>query len=235
MLKQSRTKIKAILFDLDNTLIDFTKFKKKAVHAAAKAMLKAGLKADPKKLAKRLLDYYYGYGIESDDAFETFLRKEFKYVDYRVLAAAVNAYLHEKYVHLKPYPNTAETLQKLKKKGLKLAVVSDGLRLKAWMRLNAAGLDQYFDAVVTYEDTGRKKPHRAPFLKACKTLRVKPEECLMVGDWPERDIKGAKQLGMTTVWAKYGQVSKKCIKSDYYINKFYQLQNLIDIVTQDGR
>jgi len=36
------------------------------------------------------------------------------------------------------------------------------------MRLNAAGLDKYFDVVVTYEDTGKKKPEKEPFLKACK-------------------------------------------------------------------
>jgi putative hydrolase of the HAD superfamily len=214
--------IKAVLFDLDNTLIDFTSFKKKATYAAAKAMVKAGLKANSKKLAKELLDYYYGYGIESDDAFETFLRKEFKSVNYRVLAVAVNAYLHEKYVHLKPYPHVPETLQKLRKKGLKLAVVSDGLRLKAWMRLNAAGLDNYFDVVVTYDDTCKKKPHRYPFLAACKALKIKPNESIMVGDWPERDIEGAKALGMKTCWAKYGTTAKNA-HADYTIHNFTSL------------
>lgn len=201
---KERMTLKAVLFDLDNTLIDFTKFKKKATYAAAKAMVKAGLKADPKKLGQKLLKFYYTHGIESDNAFEQYLLREFKKVDYRVLAAGVNAYLQEKYIHLKPYLGVVKTLQTLRKKGLKLAVVSDGLRLKAWMRLNAAGLDPYFHAVVTFDDTGMKKPAKEPFLKACKALRVKPEECLMVGDWPERDIEGARRLGMKTVWAKYG-------------------------------
>lgn len=220
--------IKAILFDLDNTLIDFTKFKKKATYAAVKAMIKAGLKADQGELSKKLLEFYYSYGIESDDPFEQYMLKEFKQIDYRALAAGINAYLHEKYIHLKPYPGVVETLRALKKKGLKLAVVSDGMRVKAWMRLNATGIDKYFDTVITFEDTGVKKPHRAPFLKACKQLKVKPKECLMVGDWPERDIEGAKRLGMKTCWAKYKQMNKKFITSDYSINKLSEILRSIN-------
>lgn len=225
--KQQNMKIKAVLFDLDNTLIDFTKFKKKATYAAAKAMVQAGLKAEPKKLAKRMLEFYYSYGIESNNAFEQYLLKEFKKVDYSVLAAGVNAYLKEKYLHLKPYPGVGKTLRKLKEKGLKLAVVSDGLRLKAWMRLNAAGLDKYFDTVVTFDDTGVKKPAKEPFLKACRVLKVKPKECLMVGDWPERDIEGAKKLGIRTCWARYLAAAKKA-KSDYEIGRFGDILPLID-------
>jgi putative hydrolase of the HAD superfamily len=189
---------------LDDTLIDFVGFKKKAVFAAACAMVSAGLKADPKKLVEGMLEFYYSYGIESDDAFTRFLEKEYGRAEPRFVAAGVTAYLKEKYAYLKPFPRVVETLRKLKKKGLKLGVVSDGVRLKAWMRLNAAGLDKYFDTVVTFDDTGKKKPAKEPFLKACKELNVKPEECLMVGDWIERDIEGAKALGMKTCLTKHG-------------------------------
>jgi putative hydrolase of the HAD superfamily len=197
-------KIKAVLFDLDNTLIDFMTMKREATKAAAYAMVKAGLKEDKDELAKKLFDYYLKYNIESDDAFQNYLMKEFKEIDYRVLAAALNAYLREKPKHMNPYPGVVRVLEELRRRRLKLAVVSDGIRLKAWMRLNAAGLDKYFDAVVTFEDTGKRKPAKEPFLRACKALKVQPDECLMIGDWPERDMDGAKALGMRTCWAKYG-------------------------------
>ena len=201
--------IKAIIFDIDNTLIDFMSMKQAASAAAANAMIKAGLQDDPEDLAEELFAFYLEHGIESDDAFEEYLKQEYNAVDYRILASAVNAYLKEKYLHLKPYPGVVETLRELKRQGFKLGVVSDGFRLKAWMRLNEAGLDGYFDAVVTYEDTGKRKPAKDPFLLICDELDVNPEECLMLGDWPERDVQGGRLAGMKTCLAKYGQMRKQ--------------------------
>jgi len=184
--------IKAVLFDLDNTLVDFVGMKKKATSAAAYSMVAAGLSEDPETLSHDLFEFYLGYWIEADDAFEKFLIEKYGAVDIRVLAAGVNAYLKEKYNNLRPYPGVGEVLGELKKRGLKLAVVSDAIRLKAWMRLNEAGIDRFFDAVVTFDDTGRKKPSSEPFRKAVDALCVLPAECVFVGDWPERDIAGAK-------------------------------------------
>ena len=219
--------IKAVLFDLDNTLIDFIRMKRLASRAAARAMVDAGLENKDEDLSTRFLEFYYSHGIESDDAFQKFLEKEFGKAEPRILAAGVNAYLKEKYLHLKPYPGVVETLKALKTEGLKLGVVTDGVRLKAWMRLNAAGLDKYFDVVVTFEDTGKKKPAKEPFLKACEELKVKPEECLMVGDWMERDIEGAKAVGMKSVLAKYGQVIGKKKGADYEIEDIKELLEVI--------
>jgi HAD superfamily hydrolase (TIGR02253 family) len=219
--------IKAIIFDIDNTLIDFISMKKAASAAAAKAMITAGLKDYPKDLADTLFSFYLGHGIESDDAFEEYLLQEYNAVNYRILAAAVNAYLKEKYLHLKPYPGVVDTLRALKEQGFKLGVVSDGLRLKAWMRLNGAGLDSYFDAVVTYDDTGKRKPAKEPFLLICDQLEVKPEECLMLGDWPERDVQGGRLAGMKTCLAKYGQL--RHATADYEIEDFPALLDIIDL------
>jgi putative hydrolase of the HAD superfamily len=218
--------IKAIIFDIDNTLIDFMSMKRAASAAAANAMIEAGLHDAPKDLPEKLFTFYLAHGIESDDAFEEYLKQEYKAVDYRILAAAINAYLKEKYLHLKPYPGVVDTLRELKRQGFKLGVVSDGFRLKAWMRLNEAGLDGFFDAVVTYDDTGKRKPAKEPFLLICDQLDVLPEECLMLGDWPERDVQGGKLAGMKTCLATYGQVRPG--KADYQIESFANLLDVVD-------
>ncbi len=217
--------IKAIIFDLDNTLIDFMSMKKAASKAAANAMIEAGLKNYPEDLADQLFSFYLDHGIESDNAFEQYLLQEYDAVNFRILAAAVNAYLKEKYLHLKPYPGVVDTLSELRRQGLKLGVVSDGLRLKAWMRLNEAGLDKYFDAVVMYQDTGKRKPAKEPFLRICADLEVGPEECLMVGDRPERDVQGGRSVGMKTCLVSYEQM--RHATADYEIKDF---ADLLDIV-----
>ncbi|MBD3314003.1 HAD hydrolase-like protein, partial [Candidatus Woesearchaeota archaeon] len=121
--------IKAITFDLDNTLIDFISFKKKASAAAMDAMIKAGFKGDKRKLRKELFDFYLQNGIEKDDIFQRFLKKHRSFSD-RILAAGINAYLRSKYDNLRPYPKVMPTLRKLRQKGYKLAIVSDAPRLK---------------------------------------------------------------------------------------------------------
>jgi putative hydrolase of the HAD superfamily len=93
------------------------------------------------------------------------------------------------------------------------------------MRLNEAGLDGYFDSVVTYDDTGQRKPAKEPFLLICDQLEVRPEECLMLGDWPERDVQGGKLAGMKTCLAKYGQ--ERPAKADYQIKAFKELLDVI--------
>ncbi|MBW2995596.1 HAD-IA family hydrolase, partial [Candidatus Woesearchaeota archaeon] len=190
--------MKAVIFDLDNTLIDFMKFKTMSCEAAIDAMIDAGLNLPKKKALKILYDIYFKEGLEDPHIFQKFLKKVTGKMDYKKLAYAIVAYRNTRTGFLRTYPGTRETLMKLKKKGLKLAIVSDAPKLKAWIRLANMRIDDFFDVVVGLEDTGRTKPSRLPFRAALRELKVKPFECLMVGDRPERDMKGARQLGMKT-------------------------------------
>lgn len=219
--------LKAITFDLDNTLIDFMSFKKKASAAAMDAMMRVGFKGDRKKLRKELFDFYLSHGIESNDAFQKFLKKHKNYNE-RILAAAINAYLKTKYSSIKPYPKVRQTLKKLKQKGYKLAVITDAPKLKAYMRLDEMGIADMFDVVVGREDTDREKPSKLPFRKVLKALGVKPSEAMHVGDWREKDILGAKRAGMKTCFARYGEnkLGRK-VWADCYVDRFEDLLKVL--------
>ena len=71
-----------------------------------------------------------------------------------------------------------------------------------------------------------EKSAKEPFLLICEQLQVKPEDCLMVGDWPERDVQGGKLTRMKTCLAKYGQIQKA--KADYQIESFSKLLTMVD-------
>jgi len=224
--------IKAVIFDLDNTLIDFLKMKRIAVEEAVEAMIDAGLAVPKKKALDELYSIYFKEGIEDPLIFQKFLKKIAGEVDYKKLAYAIVAYRKAREGFMHPYPGARQTLSKLKEKGLKLAIVSDAPKLKAWIRLVSMRIDDYFDVVVALEDTGRKKPSTLPFRAALKKLKVNPSECLMVGDWPERDLKGAKKLGMKTCFAKYGyeatpDIKKTRIKSDYVIESIGEIVKVV--------
>jgi len=216
--------LKAITFDLDNTLIDFMKLKKYASYAAAKAMVKAGLHMNAQQCKKELYDFYLT-DIEGDKVFENFLSAKGQNTEI-ILAAAINAYRMAKQKHLKPYHNVPKTLRKLKQKGLKLAIVSDAPKLKACLRLDALGIIDYFDVVVGFEDTQHHKDSGLPFRKALQILHVNPSEVMHVGDWPERDILGAAKQGMITCWAKYGS-DQKTAHADFKIDTFEDLLKIV--------
>ncbi len=218
---------KAILFDLDNTLIDFMGIKRMSCEAAVSAMIEAGVKLDKEKALKILFGLYDKYGIEYDKIFQKFLLKINRKIDYWILSKGIVAYRKISSGFLKPYPGVYKTLLKLKEKGFKLGIVSDAPRLKAWMRLCEMNIDDFFDVVVAFGDTNELKPSRLPFEKAINELKLKPSEVIMVGDNPERDIIGAKKLGMKTVLARYGGNGKAGIKADYEINSFEELLKIV--------
>jgi putative hydrolase of the HAD superfamily len=219
--------IKAILFDLDNTLIDFWKMKQLASKAAITAMINAGLKIKRVEAWRTLGKLFDKYGIENQLIFSIFLKKVVGRVDAKILAAGVTAYRREKEMHMKTYPNVAATLEKLRRRKLKLAIVTDAPQFQAWSRLFGLKLEKYFDFVVGFEDTGKKKPSRLPFKAAIRKLRIKPENVMMVGDSIRRDVAGAKKLGMTTVLAKYGQIWKERGKADFEINDISEILRIV--------
>ncbi|MBI2647557.1 TIGR02253 family HAD-type hydrolase [Candidatus Woesearchaeota archaeon] len=218
--------IKAVIFDLDNTLIDFMKMKELSCDAAISAMIDAGLNVSKNKAIEELFALYDKYGLEEKAIFQKFLKKLIRKIDYEILASGIVAYRRVRAGFLEPYPHVSEVLFELKRRGIKLAIVSDAPRLKAWIRLVAMKINHFFDVVVTFDDTKKMKPNIMPFKVTFKKLKLKPCECLMVGDRPERDIKGAKKLGMLTCFAKYGNPKAKS-NADYELNDIKELLEIV--------
>jgi putative hydrolase of the HAD superfamily len=225
--------VKAIIFDLDNTLTDFVKMKENSIEAAIDAMIDAGLTMRRSEIRKKIFDIYEREGIEHQRVFNYFLQQELGQIDDKKLAAAIVAYRRARDSALVLYPHVHMTLVELVKRGIKLAVVTDAASLQAWLRLCYLQLQHVFDHVVTYEDTGEYKPSPAPFLRALSLLGVSAEEALMVGDWPERDMVGASKLGMKTVFARYGDTFGTVQSgADYEVTDVIQLIDIIDKINE---
>jgi putative hydrolase of the HAD superfamily len=136
--------------------------------------------------------------------FDQLLYDVFQKVDYKILSAGIIAYRRAREAALVPYPHVSMTIVGLLKRGIKLAVVSDAPGREAWLRLCYLNFHHFFHHVVTFEDTGERKPSEAPFRRVLELLQVHPQEALMVGDWAERDVVGAAKVGMRTAFARYG-------------------------------
>lgn len=221
--------IKGVIFDLDNTLVDFMKMKREAISAAIHSMIDAGLQLSADEAQERIDAIYKERGIEFQNVFDLLLYDVFQKVDYKILSAGIIAYRRAREAALVPYPHVNLTLVELIKRGVKLAVVSDAPGREAWLRLCYLNFHHMFDAVVTFEDTGERKPGPAPFRKALELLKIQPHEAIMVGDWAERDIVGAAAVGMTTVFARYGDTFGTVnSNARYEINDIAELLAVID-------
>ena len=220
--------IKAVILDIDNTLMDFMRMKRAAVDAAVDAMIDAGLPMPKEQLREKIFEIYWKEGIEDQNIFDKVLMKEFGKVDPKILAAGIIGYKRAKEGHMTLYPHVKMALTDLLKMGVRMGVVSDAPRLSVWMRIVGLGLHHYFEHVVTFEDTGEKKPSPKPFKKVLSLMEVEPAAAIMVGDWAERDIKGAKALGMKTAWAKYGNEFDTPVSgADYELDDIYDLVAIV--------
>lgn len=226
--------IKAVIFDLDNTLLDFIKMKQDAVRAAIFAMIEAGLEVDPDQAYTSIFELYQEHGWENQEVFNDFMKQTIGRVDNKYLAAGVVAYRRAREASLLVYPNVNRTLFTLLKKGIRLAVVSDAPSREAWMRIYYLNLHHLFDVVLTFDETGVRKPSPVPFEMALEHLQITADEALMIGDWPERDVAGAQQLGIRTIFARYGDTFGTVHSgADWDVNDIYEVVGIVEELNRE--
>ena len=221
--------IQAIIFDLDNTLTDFMRMKADAVNAAIDGMIDAGLKLPREAVRQRIDAIYKEQGMEYQQVFDALLESELGHIDPKILASGIVAYRRARESALVLYPHVQMTLLELSKRGIRLGVVSDAPQAQVWLRLCSLSLQHVFDAVVTFDDTRERKPSPAPFREVLRRLGAEARHALMVGDWAERDVVGAKSLGMKTVFARYGDTfDTQDSGADFEINDVFELVGIVD-------
>lgn len=225
--------IRAVVFDLDNTLVDFMKMKRRAIEEAIPAMIDAGLDITPEYAGKVIDEIYKEQGIEYQQVFDEFLKRVLQKVNYKILSAGIVAYRRAREAALIPYPHVYPTLNKLMKLGIKMGILSDAPVKEAWLRLAYLNFHHIFDTVVTFDETGERKPSPKPFKVILEKLNVKPKEALMVGDWAERDIVGASKVGMKTAFARYGDTfNTENHNADYDLR---DIRELVDIIIKENK
>ena len=228
--------IKLVIFDLDNTLTNFKRMKENAVDAAAEAMVDAGLLFSVDEIKNKIYEVYDREGIEFQGVFDDILTELLGEVDHKVLAAGIVAYRRAREASLVLYPHVRVTLFELMKRGIRLAVVSDAPRKEAWLRLCYLELHHMFEKVVTFDDTGERKPSPKPFQRVLDYFDIAPSEALMIGDWPERDITGAIHVGMTAVFARYGDTfATEESGAKYDIEDIIELIEIVDGINEGAR
>ena len=92
--------------------------------------------------------------------------------------------------------------------------------------IRALGIENYFETILVSESEGIKKPNPTIFKKALSQINVLANESMYVGDHPENDVKGAKNIGMIGVWKKDRQWNN--VEADFIIDDLSELPLIIN-------
>lgn len=131
-----------------------------------------------------------------------------------------------------PYADAQSTLALLSQRGYKLGIIANQ-KLGTAQRLESWGLRQYFDLIVASAEIGYAKPDLRIFQKALALAGCTAQECVMVGDRLDNDMRPAKAIGMTTVWIKNGLAEYQNEKlgmgiADYSIKRLSELLSIFE-------
>jgi len=199
-------RLKAVLFDIDDTLFSTTEFASRARRDAVEAMRRHGLKVPADDLLRELNEAIAEFGSNYEHHFEKLLlrlpRAKLEGVNWSiVIAAAVAAYHDAKFTRLVPFDDVGPALSRLAGTKLQLGIVTDGLEMKQAEKLIRLKLTSYFPhrAIFISDRIGISKPNPKIFLRACEALDLPPALTMYVGDHPVKDVDGANAAGLITV------------------------------------
>ncbi len=229
--------LKAILFDIDDTLFSTTEFARRARGNAVRAMVQAGLDLPEEAVLKELDEVLAEFSSNYEHHFDKLLQRLRPSCLERtnsalIVAAGVAAYHDTKFRELAPFDDVFPLLSDLKRAGLRLGVITHGWTVKQAEKLVRLGLVPYLDpkAVFISDQVGISKPNPKLYATALRDLDLPAREVMYVGDSPEHDIAPPKSLGMVTVWAR--RASKRGIEGtgivpDYVIDDFEELRGIL--------
>ena len=191
--------IKAVFFDIDDTLYDTSGFARLARKAAINVMIDAGLPLSSDEAYKLLKEIIKEKGSNYDKHFNILTKRVFGEEKPLLIALGMITYHNVKFALLRLFPKTPSTLIYLKSKGYHLGVISDGITIKQWEKLIRLGLNHFFDEVVTSEEAGVEKPDEKIFRLALDRMGCQPTKSIMICNKFNKDIIGAINIGMSAI------------------------------------
>ena len=220
-----------LLFDFDNTLVDFHGPSKVAFQQAFEEQ---DLEYDEsvyslyKKINGKIWDQFEKGEITTDDI----RRERFKQLFEQLKIEGIDpVFFNSRYIHFVIentvlYSGVEDLLISLKDK-YKLAIVTNGLKEAQRARLDKVGISKYFDVIVVSDEIGFAKPDKGYFDFVHKEIgEIDKEKVLLIGDNPNSDILGAKDFGYKSCWINANEKQTEIV-ADYEITSVLHLPKVL--------
>ncbi|MGP4071075.1 HAD family hydrolase [Piscibacillus sp. B03] len=221
--------IKAVLFDLDGTLLNRDQ--------SVKSFIQDQYDLYHQWLGHISKDTYINRFIELDE-------RGYVWKD-RVYQVLVNEFnitnltwedLLEDYItqfqrHCIPFEDLTTMLDELVNTNHLLGIITNGKEQFQLNNIKALGIERYFNTILISEREGIKKPNPEIFYKALNELNVKPHDSMYVGDHPEKDIQAARHIGMLSCWKQSDEWIG--VDADYVINQLNELPPILKEINEE--
>src|SRR5262245_38727201 len=210
-MTETRACMRALLVDLDDTLLDYTGGVDETWREACAACAPAGL--DPAALAKAIAqarrwfwddpERHRRERVDMMGAWTKIAARALE--DLNAASAPLAARIAEDYAarrwqRMGLFPGVVEALGRLRQRGVPLALVTNGDRRQQRRKIDQHDLERFFDVIVIEGEFGVGKPEEPVYRHALAALAARPDEAWMVGDNLEWDVAAPQRLGMRGVW-----------------------------------
>ena len=218
--------IKEVFFDFEGTLVDFQWQLETAVAETLEALSKAGYKQqwygeNPgyAHIYNHTLDLAeQGKGNKSPTGAKDLMDNIYDRYDADALT------------RWKRYPDTLETLEKLRNQGFKMGLVSNVGKVSLEAAMEKLGLFGLLQIVVSRNDVSRLKPHPGGLLTAAKAIGAEPGETILIGD-SRNDVNAARRAGMLAGYLRGGEDSREAMTlfpADVELDALHQLPPILE-------
>lgn len=217
--------IKAVVFDLDDTLISEYEY------------IQSGFRVIANFLSEK-------YQLSSEDAFSTLMNLfhknpknvfnrilEFYQIEYTMEEIKELIHLYRNHLpNISLYDDAKFILKQLSERNLKLGLITDGYKETQRNKLNSLNISHYFDSIIVTDELGRDfwKPHAKPYQLMRDELEVEFGEMIYIGDNLSKDFITAKQLGMKTIHI----IRNEGVYKDLNFDQSYQAHQQIPTLEQ---
>jgi putative hydrolase of the HAD superfamily len=219
------SELKAVIFDLDDTLYPEIDYVKSGFKCVAQ-YLSSQTGMDTNNIFEC---FYHLFSENKYDVFNRFLSLN-KIYDQILVKECVDTYRNH-FPSIKMHPDVEGLLKWLKTREIKIGIITDGRPEGQWNKIRALGLEQYSNCIIVTDELGGpefRKPSEIPYLKILDCLNVEPKEAVYIGDNPAKDFISAKKLGMNTIMLK----KDKGIYSQTNTLPDFMAQSCIEDLTQ---
>ncbi|MBV9278365.1 MAG: HAD family hydrolase [Candidatus Eremiobacteraeota bacterium] len=235
-------KLEAVLFDLDDTLHDDTLAYQSAAEEVAR-QVEAEHGIDALALKRAYIAQAQGFWKQLSAAslseklasirgrlWESALA-EVGLNDKDLAKRSASDYVRFRSRYFTPFPGVVDLLKALRARRLKLGIVTNGFSETHREKIAILQIGDYFDAIFIADEVGMVKPDPLLFAHACTRLNSSPSVSAMVGDRYDRDIRGALEAGLFTVWVNrdHTPLPRGAQAPDRIITSISEVQNALSL------